>query len=852
MKRTLRKVVSTVLAATMLVGSSGFAGLNLQSVKADDSSAVSYINEKYGTVVGSADNYVRATDGYLFIKDAVLEGKDSSYSKVDKTNMDDQLTINAQSVFTFIDKDGKVNEISNKNSDGSAKYNAIYGSISKGYYKYITVGKNTSGGEQVGLINREGEIVKLGSSEWYDNVEMYVTLEGERVYKLTSGNSFELVKEDGTLIYKTSGYNSVNVYSIYYHSNSNIDCMFMSIEYADRTILIDFSGKVWHEGSAKIKSTYQKARTGRYVLVQYDDGTYGYYNYETGESKEGTGTYKLGSGYENTLVYIVNGNQYDCYDREGMKKLCTLEGTFSSLSYVAATNNGTPLINARVTSSTSMIYDIDGTAWFEHPVSKVSAYYSYDGKGIFYSYDNRNYYMTCDKKEYDITYLYDKMYRYVLNNIDKDEYGSYVDAERDVSNNIGIGYRFQFSKKSAYVIATKSSGFKEFHILEGNFSDRAGNSDYVNTYLPADIDIPVSDSETRHADYQLQYIYDLSAQEVVQKDMTDMNIYVYEDGRGNKTYYKADGTAYNLVDGELIESSDKYIKYNIYDIGTTGYTVVETLKLASGSTYYSTAGYTFKDGNGNVISDKGIPELIANGINVRFKKDSISGKNVIRASQFGYVPVYYSVDHTYRDEIYSYDGNVVATSDRVSDDNYGNIEQRAMEILRMDNAIIVYMPDKTIVKLKDLCKESIEDVVGNTDYTIEKIDDISESVISGIKEETSVDKIKQTLGNADIKIYDKDGKELAATSKVGTGSQIQLIKDGAVVDTAIVVVKGDTDGTGTIDVLDMEVIQKSILGIGEGLTGAYKEAAHLTESRDISVLDMEAVQKDILGIQKIN
>ena len=851
MKRTLRKVVSTVLAATMLVGSSGFAGLNLQSVKADDSSTVSYINEKYGTVIGSADNYVKATDGYLFIKDAVLEGKDSSYSKVDKTNMDDQLTVNAQSVFTFIDKDGKVNEISNKNSDGTAKYNTIYGSISGGYYKYITVGKNTSDGEQVGLINREGEIVKLGSSEWYDNIEMYVTLEGERVYKLTSGNSFELVKEDGTLIYKTSGYNSVNVYSIYYHSNWNFDCMFMSIEYADHTILIDFSGKVWHEGSAKIQSTYQKSTTGRYVLVQYDDGTYGYYNYETGESKEGTGTYKIGSGYENALVYIVNGNQYDCYNRKDMKKLCTLEGTFSSLTYVAATNNGTPVINARVTSSTSMIYDIDGTAWFEHPVSSVSAYYSYDGKGIFYSYDDRNYYMTSDKKEYDITYLYNNMYRYVLNNIDKDEYGSYVTAERGVSN-IGIGYRFQFSKKSAYVIATKSSGFKEFQIIEGNFSDRAGSFDYVNTYLPADIDIPVSDSETRHADYQLQYIYDLSGQEVVQKDMTDMNIYVYQDGRGNKTYYKADGTAYNLVDGELTESSDKYITYNIYDIGTTGYTVVETLKLISSNSIYGTEGYTFKDGNGNAISGKGIPELIANGVKINVKIDNINGKNIIRASKFGYVPVYYSINNTYRNEIYSYDGDVVATSGRVSDDNYGNIKQRSMVILSMDNAVIVYMPDKTIVKLKDLCKESIEDVVENTEYTIEKIDDISESVISGIKEETSVDKIKQTLGNADIKICDKNGEELATTEKVGTGSQIQLLKDGVVVDTAIVVVKGDTDGTGTIDVLDMETIQKSILGIGEGLAGAYKEAAHLTESKDISVLDMEAVQKDILGIQKIN
>ena len=50
----------------------------------------------------------------------------------------------------------------------------------------------------------------------------------------------------------------------------------------------------------------------------------------------------------------------------------------------------------------------------------------------------------------------------------------------------------------------------------------------------------------------------------------------------------------------------------------------------------------------------------------------------------------------------------------------------------------------------------------------------------------------------------------------------------------------------------MEAIQKSILGIGDKLSGAYKEAASLTDGADITVLDMEAIQKDILGIQKIN
>ena len=71
-------------------------------------------------------------------------------------------------------------------------------------------------------------------------------------------------------------------------------------------------------------------------------------------------------------------------------------------------------------------------------------------------------------------------------------------------------------------------------------------------------------------------------------------------------------------------------------------------------------------------------------------------------------------------------------------------------------------------------------------------------------------------------------------------------------DKAVVVIKGDTDGNGLIDVLDMELIQKSILGLDE-LTGVYENAALLSEgNNDISVLDIEAVQKDILGLSKIN
>lgn len=135
---------------------------------------------------------------------------------------------------------------------------------------------------------------------------------------------------------------------------------------------------------------------------------------------------------------------------------------------------------------------------------------------------------------------------------------------------------------------------------------------------------------------------------------------------------------------------------------------------------------------------------------------------------------------------------------------------------------------------------------------IETIKGTDEKAFSGLKENSSIEDIKKELPGLDISVLDSEGKELPAAKPVGTGCKIQVIRDGKVVDTATVVVKGDTDGSGTIDVLDMEAVQKSILGIGEGLAGAYGEAAKLSGSDKISVLDMESIQKDILGLQKIN
>ena len=149
-------------------------------------------------------------------------------------------------------------------------------------------------------------------------------------------------------------------------------------------------------------------------------------------------------------------------------------------------------------------------------------------------------------------------------------------------------------------------------------------------------------------------------------------------------------------------------------------------------------------------------------------------------------------------------------------------------------------------------KSSITDIIknNNLEYIVNK-DSSGKQMLTGVKPELKADYLKTGFGD-NIVIKNADGTQLSDDTVVGTGCVVELIQDENVIDTVTVVVKGDTDGSGTIDVLDMEAIQKSILGIGDKLAGVYKEAALLSDSDDITVLDMESIQKDILGIQKIN
>ncbi|MDL2225596.1 dockerin type I domain-containing protein [Eubacteriales bacterium OttesenSCG-928-M02] len=125
--------------------------------------------------------------------------------------------------------------------------------------------------------------------------------------------------------------------------------------------------------------------------------------------------------------------------------------------------------------------------------------------------------------------------------------------------------------------------------------------------------------------------------------------------------------------------------------------------------------------------------------------------------------------------------------------------------------------------------------------------------ICGVGEGTSASTLlgKITANNcASVRIVSAGGSVTSGT--VGTGCRVQLLNSsGGVVKEYTVLVYGDTNGTGKVDISDLLRIQKNILGF-TSLSGAYATAADTNRNGKVDIQDLLQVRKQLLGLSKIN
>ena len=112
-----------------------------------------------------------------------------------------------------------------------------------------------------------------------------------------------------------------------------------------------------------------------------------------------------------------------------------------------------------------------------------------------------------------------------------------------------------------------------------------------------------------------------------------------------------------------------------------------------------------------------------------------------------------------------------------------------------------------------------------------------------------LDKIDNYNG-AYSKILNKNGNE--KDGLVGTGDiLITYNSSGEEISRYEIVIYGDVNGDGEIDLFDFAQIKRSILGIADP-SGIYWKAADCNRDGELDLFDFAKVKRYILGIGSIN
>lgn len=105
------------------------------------------------------------------------------------------------------------------------------------------------------------------------------------------------------------------------------------------------------------------------------------------------------------------------------------------------------------------------------------------------------------------------------------------------------------------------------------------------------------------------------------------------------------------------------------------------------------------------------------------------------------------------------------------------------------------------------------------------------------------------VGNVTSRVIDKTNKE--KTSGIfATGDKVQLVINGKVEKTLSVIVLGDVNGDGEVDVSDIAAVLRHIEGRRQ-LSGEYLQAANIAKEDEISVSAIAAILRHIEGLRLI-
>ncbi len=125
--------------------------------------------------------------------------------------------------------------------------------------------------------------------------------------------------------------------------------------------------------------------------------------------------------------------------------------------------------------------------------------------------------------------------------------------------------------------------------------------------------------------------------------------------------------------------------------------------------------------------------------------------------------------------------------------------------------------------------------------------DAASKFIYGIKpKENTITTLDSKFENDGLRYFDSNGEEITdKSSYVGTGSYIKLIDGTTVVDEVEVVIRGDINGDGFVNVIDAFDLERCV-NQHKSVEGAYMEASDVTEDDEINVNDYALIVNEVL------
>ena len=166
--------------------------------------------------------------------------------------------------------------------------------------------------------------------------------------------------------------------------------------------------------------------------------------------------------------------------------------------------------------------------------------------------------------------------------------------------------------------------------------------------------------------------------------------------------------------------------------------------------------------------------------------------------------------------------------------------------LKEGTANIVVYPEIDSTIKKNIVVQVLSKTINSETYKIVREED---KYIIGMEERTTISEFISNIENdsSTLKIYNKDlVEELDYTSVVKTGQIIKLIINGKEYDELLLIVRGDINGDGEVNVTDKTIIKNHILS-KEEITDYRKYAADVVEDNEINVSDNTKLGNYVLG-----